>query len=161
ATEIESAAGGAIFFLSDTDLGGADLYTVPLTPPAANPVVSARVMDRVFGFKIRDETTPARLLVARADGNLYYAALAGGGVDPAGQLFTFTPSLDGSEGIVNYASVANAFGKDGKFLPLTGGFETLSQVRTNSPFGGPYRPEYSQIDGNVFSGASSSLFKVW
>jgi hypothetical protein len=292
ATVVESAAAGAIFFLSDNDLGGADLFTVPLTPPSANPVVSAKVIDRVYAFKVREETTPPRLLVSRADGTLYNAPLASGGANPAGALtpiaqsglqgdvpygqlpaafafgftpdgnhaflvsdqqfyysstvgywgilqtidltaapfartnwgrvaytylppvtagfianataaeivdlvsiegfgqgrlnvalssnptshadtkqfagdptatanFAFTPSLDGSEGMVSYAGAANAFGKDGKFLPLAAGVESLQQAATNSPFGGPYRPEYSQVNGGFFSGGSSSIFKVW
>jgi hypothetical protein len=293
--EAESAAAGAIFFLTDNDGGGVDLYTAPLTPPASTPVVSTRVLDRVFGFKLREDK--ARMLVARADGTLYLAALAGGGANPAGGLvpvaanaiagdtqagtigflsvgygftpdgdhafavidqqsyfggtlgysgivetidltaapyartdwgrvssgflaslsagfianagaaelvdwgsvenssvahfrvvtsanatssvntgmpavdptglsatndFDLSPSLDGSEGLVSYLNSFNAFSGNGTFLPLgaiTG--ELPGPLATNSPFGGPYRPEYSQLNGTFLSGATSSLFKDW
>jgi hypothetical protein len=56
----------------------------------------------------------------------------------------------------------NALKADATFLPLATGSElALSQPATASPFGGPYRPEYSQVDGTFFSGAASSVFKVW
>jgi hypothetical protein len=288
--EVESAAGGAIFFLSDNDLGGVDLYAAPLTPPAASPTVSSKVIDRVFGFKVREDK--GRMIVARADGTLYFAALPGGGANPASGLvpiavnapsgdtvygpigapsvsfgftpdgdhafavideqlffgatlgyygvletidlttpafartdwgriaysfispltagfisnaaageivdqvsvenlgrgrlsvvlaanptgrgdtrlfvadpslfaFRFTPSLDGSEGLFLYAGAANALSGNGNFLPVSAGAESLLQAATNSPFGGPYRPEYSEINGALFSGAAASIFKVW
>src|SRR5262249_55499100 len=81
ATELESAAGGALYFLASSDLGGADLYQAPLAPTATGVVASTRVLDRVFGFKLREEK--ARMLVARADGTLYFAPLAGGAAAPA------------------------------------------------------------------------------
>ncbi|HEU0052270.1 MAG TPA: hypothetical protein VFQ39_03790, partial [Longimicrobium sp.] len=77
-TEIESPAAGALFFLSDNDVGGANLYSAPLAPPAASLVTSTMVMDQVYNFRLREETTPARLIVSRADGTLYSAALAAG-----------------------------------------------------------------------------------
>ena len=282
-TEVDSAAAGAIFFLSDNDLGGADLYTVPLTPPAGALTTATRVLDRVFGFKMREEK--GRLLVARADGTVYgaqpgssaagaLAAITSGGptgdpdytgfypsssygFTPDGDhayvvrdqtfslvyvlmyagvlstfdlntgarvnwgratfgltpnagflangsvaeivntyssedywarlevaqatngpahadtglyfsyaswnyLFVFTPSLDGTEALVSYnAAAVNAFAANGNFLSLPGASESLSQPATTSPFGGPYRPEFSQVNGSFFSGASSSVFKVW
>ncbi len=71
----ESAAAGALFFLSQTDQGGADLYSVPLTA-AAGLVSATRVMDHVFWFKTREDKQ--RLLVARSDGTLYVAPLVPG-----------------------------------------------------------------------------------
>jgi hypothetical protein len=289
-TAMESAAGGALYFLSDSDLGGADLYAVPLSASGSGVAASARVLGGVFGFKVREDK--AALLVAASDGTLYHARLAGGGAlpflyaiadggpagdpqydgmgalsfgftpdgdrayvvvgqqayhatsffvlgflgelvsvdlrpdrayaqtnwgriafqggnitaaflssaaeivddlsvdnlgrgrltlarasaatshgdtglftgDPSGAGFTsfrFSPSLDGSEGMVLYASQANAFRSDGTFLPIGGGSEGLLQAATASPFGGPFRPEWSQLNGILFSGASSSIFKVW
>jgi hypothetical protein len=287
-TEVESAAAGAIFFLSDNDGGGADVYTVPLTPPSGATTTATRVMDRVFGFKLREDK--ARLLVARSDGVVFSGQLAPGTApaltpiisggpqgDPVydglnsvsygftpdgdhafvvrdqvffydgstvsyqgilqsldltsgartnwgritydifgsssltagflanasvaaildtysvespkprltiakaasatthvdmgfvitstlfGNPFLFSTSIDGSEGLVNYtAAVSAAIKSDGTFISLPAGSETrLSQAATNSPFGGPYRPEYSQVDVTLSGGALASLFKVW
>src|SRR5205814_2967452 len=78
-----------------------------------------------------------------------------------GVVFSFSPTLDGTEGFYSYASVANALAANGNFLPLGAGIEGISQALTTSPFGGPYRPDWSQVSGSIFSGASSSVFKVW
>ncbi len=72
---VESAAGGVILFLSQSEQGGADLYSVPLVS-ASGPVTATRVMDHVFWFKTREDKQ--RLLVARSDGTLYVAPLAPG-----------------------------------------------------------------------------------
>jgi hypothetical protein len=282
--EVESAAAGAIFFLSDNDAGGADLYTVPLAG-AASPRAASKVMDRVFGFQLREDK--ARLLVARSDGLLFYAQLAAGALpaltpiatggpqgDPIysfyngvgtsfgftpdgdhaylvrdqtqiydgglyyqgvlqsidlasaartnwgritwdslgtvtagfianatvaaivdnysvesrnGRLvvarsnaptarvdtglfnggltsnrFTFSTTVDGNEGLVNYAGVSAAIKSDGIFISLPAMSEgARSQIATYSPFGGPYRYEYSQVDVTLSGGALASLFKVW
>ena len=72
---VESAAGGVVLFLSQTDGGGADLYSAPIAS-AAGPVTATRVMDHVFWFKTREDKQ--RLLVARSDGTLYVAPLTPG-----------------------------------------------------------------------------------
>jgi hypothetical protein len=72
---VESAAGGVVLFLSQTDQGGADLYAAPLASPAGT-VTATRVMDHVFWFKVREDK--ARLLVARSDGTIYLAPLVPG-----------------------------------------------------------------------------------
>jgi len=285
-SEMESATAGAIFFLSDNDAGGSDLYLVPLTPPAGPLTTATKVMDRVFGFKLREDKSA--LLVERSDGVLFYAQLTPGtppalqpitnggpqgdpnysgdnsssyGFTPDGDhayvvrdqvydvsaglirgmlqtvdvhsgartnwgriaypsnapitagflasasvvalidtysvenafgrlviakassptthadtnLFSSVPSaantnfslstsMDGSEGFLSlFTTGANsAIEKDGTFVSLPASSETrLSQAATNSPFGGPYRPEYSQVDVTLSSGAPASLFKIW
>jgi hypothetical protein len=292
ATEVESAAGGALYFLASSDLGGADLFMAPLAPSGTGVVASTRILDRVFGFKVREEK--ARILVARADGTLYFAPLAGGAAPPAltpiagngpmgdpqfnglnslsygftpdgdhafvavdqevyratnfnvlgyngillsinlasggfastdwgrvsyqgstftsgfianasaaeivddasvdnlglGQLtvatagaptlhgntglfagdpaslffsaFGFSPSLDDSEAAFVFAGTTNLLSANGTFLSLgSAAFVGPQQAATNSPFGGPYLPDYSQVNGSFFSGTASSLFKVF
>jgi hypothetical protein len=285
-SEMESAAAGAIFFLSDNDAGGSDLYMVPLTPPAGPLTTATKLLDRVFGLKLREDK--AALLVERSDGVLFYAQLTPGtppalqpitnggpqgdpnysgdnsssyGFTPDGDhaylvrdqvydvsaglirgilqtidlhsgartnwgriaypasapitagflasasvaalvdtysvenafgrlaiakassptmhvdtnLFSAIPtaantnfslstSVDGSEGFLTLSATSanSAIEKDGTFISLPAGSETrLSQAATNSPFGAPYRPEYSQVDVTLSGGALASLFKVW
>jgi hypothetical protein len=64
--------------------------------------------------------------------------------------------------LVNYAGVSAAIKSDGIFISLPAMSEgARSQIATYSPFGGPYRYEYSQVDVTLSGGALASLFKVW
>jgi hypothetical protein len=105
ATTAESASAGLLFFLSDHESGGAGLYSAPLNP-AAGTVQATLVMDRVFGFWLREDKS--RLLVERADGTLFSAQLAPG-KDVAGLLQPI--ATHGPAGDVDYSGLnARTFG---------------------------------------------------
>jgi hypothetical protein len=285
-TGAESAEGGALYFVSDDDQGGASLYAVPLTPPISSVVGATLLLDRVHGLRVRE--APGGLLATRADGWLYHAPLAGGATgplvpvirsglqgdftfgvlsdhyafgftpdglhaftvadeeaynaatvgfagllqtvelappyarrnwgrvayrytgpiaagflegagavglvdvasveaftrgrlaiaraanptlhadtglfsgDPTSIAFSFTPSLDGSEGLVALTGgIAAAVRSDGTLFSLPAASELPIQAATRAPFGGPFRPEHGQLSGPFFNGATGSLFKAW
>ena len=147
-TSFESASGGVLLFLSDRDGGGASLYSAPLNSPAG-PVQATKVMDRVFGFKVREDK--ARLLVARSDGTLFFSALA-----PGQNLAQTLQPIAGSGpvGDVNYAGYdQQSFG----FTP-DGDHAVVAVDQTFDPVGGFYRGQLQTLD--LASGARTNWGRI-